>query len=189
MQNLHAASFEALHRRAPDPWHFASAAYERDRYQSTIEALTRGAYGPAFEPGCAVGELTAQLARVCERVLATDVAPTAVQRARHRCAAFKNVSVLCSDLAAEQPAGPYDLVVLSEIGYYFGPAQLLRIGRALASTLAPGGELVAVHWLGCSADHALHGDAVHDLLGRHLPLEWAQGGRHDGFRIDNWIRA
>ena len=36
--------------------------------------------------------------------------------------------------------------------------------RAVAS-LEAGGDLVAVHWRGPSADHVLGGDEVHEILG------------------------
>jgi protein-L-isoaspartate O-methyltransferase len=163
------------------------SSYERDRNQAAIESLRSAAYAQGFEPGCALGELTVQLARVCDRLLATDAAGSALQQARRRCAAFKNVDIRCVDLSAYQPAGPFDLIVLNEIGCFYRPAELIRIGVALADTLASGGELMAVH--GLERHHALHGDAVHSLLGRHLPLEWADGFRHGGFRIDHWVRV
>jgi protein-L-isoaspartate O-methyltransferase len=163
------------------------SSYERDRNQAAIESLGSTAYESGFEPGCALGELTAQLARICDRLLATDVAASAVQLARRRCAAFKNVAIQCTDVSAYQPPGPFDLIVFNEIGCSYRPAELIRISIALAATLASGGELMAVH--GLDRHHALHGDAVHSLLGRHLPLEWAAGMRHGGFRIDHWVRV
>jgi trans-aconitate methyltransferase len=60
--------------------------YERDRCQATTAALMRRRYAEAFEPGCSSGELTAQLARFCVHITATDAAPSAVARARQRCA-------------------------------------------------------------------------------------------------------
>jgi trans-aconitate methyltransferase len=169
------------------PAHYAPSSYELDRNQAAIESLRRAGYSDGFEPGCALGELTAQLARVCDRLLATDAAAPALQQARRRCAAFNHVVIQCVDLSAYQPAGPFDLIVLNEIGCFHRPAELIRIGMALAAALASGGELMAVH--GIDRHDALHGDAVHSLLGRHLPLEWSKGMRHDGFRIDHWVRA
>jgi hypothetical protein len=181
-----AAAFEARYRRSPDPWDFANSEYERARYQTTIASLCRAAYRRAFEPACSVGELTARLAPLCDQVIATDIAPSAVRRARQRCQAFPNVQVFQGDLAAGSPPGPFDLIVLSEVGYYFDPTLLVRVARDLEAKLARGGELVAVHWLGHSDDHVLDGDTVHELLSRCLSLEWTKGARHAGFRIDSW---
>ncbi len=182
------AAFEARYRQSRDPWHFGRSTYERGRYRATMAALTRSAYRRAFEPACSVGELTVQLAQRCGEVIATDLAPTAVALARRRCRGFPNVQVSQADLAAGSPPGPFDLIVFSECGYYFDAAALRAIVRDLESKLECRGEFVAVHWLGDSADHVLHGDTVHELLRTGLSLEWVRGARHPGFRIDTWKR-
>jgi SAM-dependent methyltransferase len=153
-----------------------------------MAALNRGWYGRAFEPACSVGELTVQLARRCGQVIATDLAPSAVERARRRCQDYANVEVSQADLAAGSPAGPFDLIVLSECGYYFDETTLRAIAQDLEGKLRCGGEFLAVHWLGDSADHVLHGDTVHELLAAELSLPWIRGARHPGFRIDLWTR-
>lgn len=183
-----AAAFEARYRQSPDPWDFANSEYERSRYQTTIAALGRGAYGRAFEPACSVGELTARLAPLCDQVIATDIAPSAVRRARQRCQTLTNVEVFQADLATGSPPGPFDLIVFSEVGYYFDNMLLRHIVLELEGKLALGGEMVAVHWLGHSGDHVLDGDTVHELLRQSLSLEWIKGARHAGFRIDSWAR-
>jgi len=180
--------FEALYKESADPWNFSGSSYEQQRYASTIAALSRDRYGSAFEPGCSVGELTARLAARCASVLATDVSASAVARAGARCAALANVELRCEALSESLPDRVFDLVVFSEIAYYFEREGLLRIVQALPSRLATGGEFVAVHWLGFSPDHALHADEVHALLLEHLPLRHRYGERFSGFRIDSWVR-
>jgi SAM-dependent methyltransferase len=183
------AAFEERYQSNPDPWNFAASAYERQRYRKVLEALPRARYARAFEPGCSVGELTARLAELCEWVIATDLAPTAVARARRRCRTLINVDIHCADIVTQIPPGPFDLIVFSELGYYFSRPLLGRVARALALTLESGGDFIAVHWLGESRDHVLHGDAVHAELMATLPLRWLRGERHAGFRIDCWRRA
>jgi chemotaxis methyl-accepting protein methylase len=39
----------------------------------------------------------------------------------------------------------FDLIVLSEAGYYFDVESLAVLARRLAESLNPGGELIAVH--------------------------------------------
>jgi SAM-dependent methyltransferase len=152
-------------------------------------ALSRKSYASAFEPGCSTGELTAQLARVCEQVRATDISQAAVQRARARCAHLKNVEIQCADISAQLPTEPVDLIVFSEFGYYFPAPRLVSIACSLAGRLIAGGEFLAVHGLTRSTDHVLHGDAVHCQLLANLPLRWVKGERHEGFRIDTWQSA
>ncbi len=181
------AFFESQYHRSPDPWNFARSAYETDRYRATLSALSRLRYGRAYEPGCSVGVLTAALAPRCDYVLACDIAAAAVERARARCKDFPHVDIEQRDVA-DPPQQTFDLIVFSEIGYYFHPTALRRVALALANRLEPGGEFIAVHWLGHSADHVLHGDEVHAVLAANIPFEWLSGSRHPGFRIDSWRR-
>jgi protein-L-isoaspartate O-methyltransferase len=184
------AAFEAKYRRSNDPWDFAVSVYERARYDTTLQSLTRARYRRAFEPACSVGVLTAALAELCDSVYATDIAPSAVRLARRRCADLPNVSIDCADLAEHDPEGLFDLIVFSEVGYYFAIPQLARIARSLAARLEAGGELIGVHWLGDSADHLLRGDDVHACLGRELAdsCTWLRGAWYPGFRLDVWRR-
>lgn len=184
------AAFEAKYRQSQDPWNFAGSPYERDRYQVTLRSLMRRHYRRAFEPACSVGELTAGLATRCGEVLAIDIAPSAVERARERCAHLSNVAISCADLGAQCPAGPFDLIVFSELGYYFSRSKLKQVAQTLSASLDMGGELIAVHWLGDSEDHRLHGDEVHSVLGAALApsCTWIKGARRPGFRLDTWRR-
>jgi SAM-dependent methyltransferase len=184
------AAFEAKYRRSSDPWQFAASPYEQRRYATTLRSLTQPRYSRAFEPACSVGVLTAALAERCDTLLACDIAPTAVRLARERCAGFLNVRIHQADLAKSLPEGLFDLVVFSEVGYYFGAASLARIIRRLAKRLARDGEFIAVHWRGDSADHRLHGDDVHAILKStlHTRCDWLKGERHSEFRLDVWRR-
>jgi SAM-dependent methyltransferase len=185
---LSEAAFEAKYRHSPDPWQFAASPYERRRYATLLRSLTQARYSRTFEPGCSVGVLTAALAERCDSLLACDIAPTAVHLARQRCAGFSNVRIDQADLAKSLPPGPFDLIVFSELGYYFNDAVLAKIIRALAKRLTPGGEFVAVHWRGQSADHVLHGDTVHAILKATLEKRytWIKGERYREFRLDVW---
>jgi SAM-dependent methyltransferase len=182
------ASFEDKYRHSPDPWQFAASPYELRRYAATLRSLSRTRYLRAFEPGCSVGVLTAALAERCDALVACDIAPTAVRLARERCAGFPNVRIDHADLAQAIPEGSFDLIVFSEVGYYFAPAVLVKIIRLLEKAMAPDGELVAVHWRGVSKDHVLHGDQVHailkDTLAKHCHCVKGEGYRE--FRLDVW---
>ena len=182
-------AFENRYRADPDPWRFATSSYERERYAVTMNTLSGDRYTNAFEPGCSIGELTALLAPRCDRLLATDVSPTAVERARERCAGYDNVRVECGDLRTVALDTSLDLIVLSELAYYFEVAQLEVISHRLAAALGAGGTLLAVHWLGESVDHVLRGDEAHGVLMRSLPLRHVVAQRHPGFRLDLWMRV
>jgi protein-L-isoaspartate O-methyltransferase len=188
-----AEAFENRYRENPDPWNYRASPYQRGKYQVTLEALSRPRYGNAFEPACSVGELTAMLASRCSRLLATDVSETAVQQARRRCAGLHHVRIERRDLRADfdnhAEERPFDLIVFSEVGYYFDIESLSTLARRLADALCTNGELIAVHWRGHSSDHVLHGDEVHRCLLHTLPLQHRLGDHHPGYRLDSWLKT
>jgi len=112
-----------------------------------------------------------------------------VKLARERCKDLPNVNIVCGELPSIIPAGSFDLIVLSEIGYYFNDTQLAKLGQKLVRRLSQPGTLLATHWLGTSDDHLLHGDQVHEILAGLSGLRHIHFERHRGFRLDRWDRA
>lgn len=182
------AFFEEKYRRDTDPWKFASSEYESSRYDTILSALSHRRYQHAFEPGCSVGVLTLRLASLCESIEALDISPTAVERARQRCLAFPAVDIRCAALPYEIPAGSFDLVVLSEIGYYFAELELNLLMEDVFRRMQVGGILLASHWLGRSSDHKLSGNRVHEIIGAVGGLRLEHSELHPNFRLDRWVR-
>ncbi|MGH9271180.1 MAG: SAM-dependent methyltransferase [Ilumatobacteraceae bacterium] len=182
--------FERRYRDDPDPWDFATSEYEQGRFDRTVACLAGRRFRRAFEPGCAGGELTARLAGHCDELVAWDGAPSVVDHARRRLAAahVANVELDVGVIPADWPTGRFDLIVLSEIGYYFDRSALDDLITTTASSLTADGLLVATHWLGRSADHLLAGDEVHTAIDSCTELEHRDGERYPGFRIDRWDR-
>ena len=73
-------------------------------------------------------------------------------RARQRCLKFRKVTITCAAFPDFIPTGALDLIVLSEIGYYFDRDRLSSIGNLLTKKLNEGASLIASHWLGSSPD-------------------------------------
>lgn len=180
--------FEPRYRAEGDLWHLATSPYELDRYRATLDVLARPRYRSAYEPGCSVGVLTALLAGRCDRVVAVDVAPTAVAMARERCTDLTNVEVRVGSMV-DDPGSGYDLVVFSEVGYYVDAGTLATVVDRLAQALVAGGDLVGCHWVGHSDDHVLYGDVVHEVVDRHPDLDHVRHEAHEGFRLDTWRRT
>lgn len=156
--------FDALYAASADPWGFVDRWYEQRKYALTLAALPDERYGAAYEPGCSIGVLSEALALRCDRLLASDGSAAAVESARERLAGHRHVVVEQRRLPGEWPPGSYDLVLLSELLYFFSPADLdLVLGRAV-DALLPGGALVAVHWRHPSSDHPLPTEEVHSRL-------------------------
>ena len=155
--------FDEVYAANEDPWAFTTSEYERSKYADTLAHLPRSRYNSGFEIGCSIGVLTMQLAQRCKRLLSVDVSEAALSAARERCAALSNVRLQSMQYPDQQPHGVFDLIVLSEVAYYWARPDFERAMERLAMHHAPEGHLVLVHWTPFVADYPLTGDEVHDL--------------------------
>ena len=157
--------FEAIYARDPDPWRFAESAYERGKYDATLAALGQPRYRRALEVGCSIGVLTRDLAARCDSLLAVDAAAAPLEAARARCAPLPHVSFAQMLVPGEwpDPAARFDLILLSEVVYYLHAADVARLAGRVGASLAPGGEVLLVHWTEAT-DYPLSGDAATELF-------------------------
>jgi len=161
---LDPAHFRERYGASPDPYGLADRWYEAHKYAVTVALLPRERYASAFEPGCSIGVLTARLAARCDSLLACDAVADAVASAGWRTAGLPGVRVEQRVVPGEWPTGSFDLIVFSEILYYFGDADLEQLLRLGLLALRPGGHLLAVHWRHHAPDHPRDGDEVHEIL-------------------------
>ena len=159
--SLPASYFEQKYKDDIDPWRFRTSDYERKKYDATIGALTKVRYRHGLEVGCSIGVLTALLSERCERLLAIDASPTAIAEARHNGPA--RVEFRVAAIPEEFPAGSFDLIILSEVMYYFSVRDLSRVAELCLSRLAPEGEIILCHWLG-QTNYPLTGHQASDLF-------------------------
>ncbi|WP_336922707.1 class I SAM-dependent DNA methyltransferase [Aquipuribacter sp. SD81] len=158
--------FARLWRDDDDPWRIADRWYERRKRDLVLAALPRERFGHALEVGCAAGHLTERLAARCDRVLACDVDATAVGLTRARVAGVApHVAVEQRRLPGQWPGGRFDLVVVSEVGYYLGADDLAELAGRSTDALASDGVLLACHWRHPAPDYPLDAEAVHAGLG------------------------
>lgn len=166
--SLDGAFFDRMYADDPDPWGFTERWYEQRKYALSVAALPRPRYRAALEVGCSIGVLTAALGERCDTVLALDVAESAVTSARQRTAGLPGVEVQRRSVPDQWPDdwsdGAFDLVVLSEVGYYYSTDDLRRLLDRICAALEPGGTLLAVHWRHPVEDYPLGGDEVHAVL-------------------------
>jgi cyclopropane fatty-acyl-phospholipid synthase-like methyltransferase len=187
MTSTHRSYFDDMYASDPDPWRFETSAYERRKYALTMASLPKPHYRSAFEPGCSVGVLTEMLATRCDRLLATDMVPSALERARGRLAARSHVTLAAQAIPEEWPAGPFDLIMLSEIAYYFSEADLGRVLTRVVRSTPPGAHVVGVHWRG-ETDYPLSGDRTHGLIDGWAHLENLVHHVETDFVLDVWER-
>ena len=80
------AYFEQLYQDDADPWRVRQRWYEARKRALLLACLPQQRYRNAYEPGCGNGELTLELARRCERLLAADFSAEALLLARQKLA-------------------------------------------------------------------------------------------------------
>ncbi|WP_375409185.1 class I SAM-dependent DNA methyltransferase [uncultured Methylobacterium sp.] len=155
--------FANLYASNPDPWGFATSSYEHEKYDATLASLPRETYGSALEIGCSIGVLTQRLAQCCTRLLALDVAPSALDTARARCADLAHVRFEQAAIPSQWPEGRFDLIVLSEVLYFLSHDDIAASVALMRAAFEPGGHLLLVHWLG-ETHYPLTGDEAAEAV-------------------------
>lgn len=158
------ARFETLYDADPDPWRTAGDPYERRKRAVTLAALPKEHYGQCLDAGAGSGELTVELASRCDRVLAIDAVPAAVARCRDVTTGLDHVSVEVCRLPSEWPDGRWDLLVFSELLYYFDHHDLDATLDRAEATAPPGSHLLAVDWRPITPDAPRDADDAHGQM-------------------------
>ena len=163
---LERAYFDDLYRRDPDPWDFATSDYERDKYADSLAALGDRRFAPrargrAARSACSRRRWPAR----CGELGGGRVARRPSPRRASGPPALANVHVGQATLPEDMPAGAFDLIVCSEVLYYWDERLLEHGLDALAGALEPGGLLLAVHWPERTREYPLQGDEVHERAG------------------------
>lgn len=177
--------FDERYARDPDPWRFATSAYERAKYAATLDALPRARYASALEVGCSIGVLTRALAERCDAILGLDVAAAALDQARARCRARAGVRFARAQVPGAWPEETFDLILLSEVVYYLDAGDVARLVARVRGSLRPRGDVVLVHWTG-ETHYPLTGDEAADAFigGSGAFLHVARQVRTDSYRLD-----
>lgn len=159
------AYFDALYAQSDDPYCTRARWYEQRKREVLLASLPRARFRRCYEPGCGSAELTVALAARCDSVLAADFSPTALQAARSRTIGLANVRLEQHALPADWPSTQrFDLIVLSEVGYFLELRAMQEIAQHCASALDQDGVLVACDWVPDFAGRAASTSAVHAAL-------------------------
>jgi predicted TPR repeat methyltransferase len=175
--------FARVYADTADPWNFATSPYENEKYRATIDALGDAHFATGFEIGCSIGVLSAHLAARCDDLLSIDINERALRTARARCAQVPNIRFERMAFPQRQPGGHFDLVVISEVAYYWSEGDL-HAAIDFCATAAANGCIELVHFLPKVDDYVRDGDAVHEAFLRDERFASTRALRAERYRID-----
>lgn len=181
------AYFDRMYAASADPWQLQKRWYEKRKFAITSALLPQPSYRHAFEPGCSVGVLTEQLAQRCDHVTATDIVPAALDATGRRLShagVRQRVTLLRSALDEPWPKGHFDLVVLSEVGYYLDADALRVVLEREVPRLLSGATVIAAHWRHRVEDYPMTGDHTNEVIAATPGLHHIGGYRDDDVVID-----
>lgn len=181
--------FDSLYGASDDPYALRSRWYEERKRTLLLAALPNRHYRRAYEPGCGTGELTLALSKRCDEVLASDLSERAVEIARKRTGGLRNVRVEQHTLPADWPydGGRFDLIVVSELGYFLHAAAMRSFASCCELALDVDGTLVACDWRPDFDERALPTSEVHAALAA-LGLTRIVRHEEDDFLLQVWSR-
>jgi SAM-dependent methyltransferase len=150
--------FEEIWRQG-DFWQLERSELNQASFAFQRSLLDDRRYESVLELGCGAGLFTAQLAEISDRVVALDVAPSAIDQARARgldpeTVDFRVANIMDFDYRAEEP---WDLIVMSETIYYLGWLYSMFdvgwVGSELFRATAEGGRLLMANTYGAAKDY------------------------------------
>lgn len=173
-----------MYAAAEDPWRISEGFYEHRKRQLLLSCLPEPRYANAFEPACANGELSVLLAGRCDRLLAADIAEPAVRRTAARLVGWPGADASRLAVPAQWPEQRFDLVVLSEFGYYLSWPDWQAVVARTVESLTGNWTVLACHWRPDFAERLVDTEALHDELAGRLPGRQVLRLEDDDFRLD-----
>jgi SAM-dependent methyltransferase len=178
--------FDLLFRKYDDPWRYSTSWYERRKRDVTLASLPRQRYVSGFEPACAIGVLTLDLAPRCDRLLSCDISPVAVSKARERTSGLSNVLVERREIPAQWPEATFDLIVLSEFLCFASNDAIRQTAAKAKSCLMPDGAILMCHWRHPMQHGDIMADEVHSLFSNALQLPRVVRYEETDFLLEVW---
>lgn len=188
--------FETLWSKG-DPWDIETTEITQRTHERLIALLDGRRCRRALEIGCGAGVFTRRLAGVADSVLALDVAPAAIERAREHGigpgrAEFRVANIMDYDAQAE---GPWDVIVMTEtiylLGWLYSFFDVAWLASQLFAATAEDGQLLLANTELGGPEHPLLLPWIirtyHDLfrnVGYQVAAEERLHGSKDGVELD-----
>jgi len=164
-QSTPSSVFDEIFRDNPDPWEYTTKFYEITKFRATIQALPKVQFKNAFEIACAIGVITEKLAPKCDRLLSVDCSELGLVEARKRCSHLPQVRFEQMQIPQQFPTEKFDLILFSEVGFFFTMPDLLETKQKIIDALLPGGYLLMVHFRSTAAHYFIQdGETVHNTF-------------------------
>jgi SAM-dependent methyltransferase len=130
-----------------DFWEFETADYERLRFARTIETLQGARFPRGLELGCGAGYFTRLLAPHVDRLVAYDISPSAIARARATPGGegidFRTGNAMDYAWRAD---GPWDLIVMNDticyLGWLYSFFDIAWFASEIHEAIRPGGRFL-----------------------------------------------
>ena len=153
-----------MYQQSEDPWNFRNSAYEKKKYQRTIDIIRKIPVQSVLELGCSIGVLTKGIAKHVTYITAVDISQKAIEAAKETTREHEHITFHVQDLKEGFDYGTFDLVLLSEICYYYHKDDLLKLLERCKDSLNSAGYVLLVHWTGFVRDYPLTGKQAHTLF-------------------------
>jgi SAM-dependent methyltransferase len=131
-----------------DFWDFERSEFEKARCARLIAMLAGRRYGRVLEIGCGAGYFTRLLAPLADQIVAFDIAPTAIARARTLGEDLQKVDFRVANVMdySWQAEGPWDLVIFNDticyLGWLYPFFDVAWLAAQLFAATQPGGRLL-----------------------------------------------
>lgn len=188
------AFFEDLWKRG-DPWKLETSEFERAKYEREIAILQGRRYPRALEIGCGTGSFTRSLAHIADQVVAIDISPTAITRAR-AASGLEAIDFRVANIMDCSPRseGPWDLLVMSEticyLGWLYSFFDVAWLAAEIFAATREHGQMLMANTCGGVEDYLLRPWIIRtyrDLflnVGYRLDSEEIFRGKKDGVDIE-----
>lgn len=176
--------FDKVYNENSDPWNFEKSEYERKKYEKTMESLPLERYSAALEIGCSIGVLTKMLATRCDQLLSIDLNDAALKSAEKRLENTTNVTLKKGAIPNDLPDSNFDLIVMSEVGYYLSMDDLKKSKDLIKRRLKENADLVLVHWTHDVPDYPLSGDQVNETFLADEDFKVVNQYRTEDYRLE-----
>ena len=100
----------------------------------------------------------------CDHLIAMDISSIALAEAKNRLAGVTKIDFRQGSIPDNFPDERFDLIVMSEVGYYLCMEDLLKTRALIEKQLNKEGILLLVHWIHFVVDYPISGDQVHECF-------------------------